>query len=117
MTAATVDLAGDDLIVGAEPAAAALVCAVNDADQDAVRTVLEQLDRRQLHALAVLLAALVPDDRPIRHRLEERDALRDAHAAYTRGVRTPEVIDGERIYQRIKARRHRAARYGRTTSP
>lgn len=33
----------------------------------------------------------------------------DAHAAYARGIRTEEVIEGERAYQRARATRRRKA--------
>jgi hypothetical protein len=35
------------------------------------------------------------------------DAAREAHVAYNRGDRTPEVVDGERRYQRDRKRGQR----------
>lgn len=112
MTAPTVDVeaTGEDLIAAAELHAAALVCAVIDDDRQAVADALDRLGRQELYALAVLLAALIPDDQPIRRRLEERELLRELHAAYNRGDRSPEVKEGERTYQRLKKRRYAAAR-------
>lgn len=58
-------LTNDELIVAVQPNAAALVCAVADHDPEEVALALEGLDARQLHALAVLLAANVVDDSPL----------------------------------------------------
>jgi len=117
ITSPIADPAGDDLIAGAEPHAAALICAVRDRDRDDIAEVLGPLDRRQLYALAVLLAAAYPDTRSLPELLAERDAvdeaaLREAHSAYNRGVRTPYAVEGERAYKRRAKRdaRVRAAR-------
>lgn len=42
-----------------------LVCAVQDFDQQESRAILEPLDAMELRALAVALAALVPDDQAL----------------------------------------------------
>jgi len=39
---------------------------------------------------------------------------REAHRRYLYGERTPEVVAGEREYQRIKARKYRAEKLGET---
>lgn len=55
----------DEQIFAVAPAAAALVCAVADRDPDDVARALDGLDPTGLHALAILLAAHVPDTAPL----------------------------------------------------
>lgn len=55
----------EDRVTAALPHAAELVCAVTDHDDQAVAAVLHRLDRQQLYALAVVLAAHVPDTAPL----------------------------------------------------
>lgn len=56
----------DELLVArVRPLALRLVGIVRDEGQDAVAGVLHPLDLRELYALAVVLAAMVPDDRPL----------------------------------------------------
>lgn len=64
------------------PAAAALAVAVADRDPAAVAAVLEPLDRRRLHALAIALAANVDLDLPL---TTDPDALTPADVA-TRAI-------------------------------
>lgn len=47
------------------PIAAALACAVDDNNRDDVARILEPLDRQQLYALAIVLAAHLPTDEPL----------------------------------------------------
>lgn len=54
-----------DPIEDITPRAAALVCAVADHHAADVATALDGLDTAALHALAILLAAQVPDDHPL----------------------------------------------------
>lgn len=54
-----------DLVQAIRPTAAALVCAVTDDDATEVRQLLTKLNTQELYALAVVLAANVPDDAPL----------------------------------------------------
>lgn len=112
-----VNPASEQLIAAAEPHAAALICAVRDRDRLGVARVLRQLDRQELYALAVLLAAGHPDDRPLPELLAEREAVderavRACHAACKRGDVCSVVAAGERAHQRHKARRRYAGQRG-----
>lgn len=112
-----VNPAGEQLVADAEPHAAALICAVRDRDRLGVAQTLRRLDRQDLYALAVLLAAGYPDDRPLPELLAEREAaderaVRACHAAAKRGDICPVVAAGERAHQRYKDRRRYAARRG-----
>lgn len=57
---------GDELLTDAVPTAAALVCAVDDGDAEEVQTILTALGTSRLYALAVLLAANVQLESPLR---------------------------------------------------
>lgn len=108
----------DHLTQQAVPLAAQLVCAVRD-DVTETHRLLLSLDgatRAEVHALLVVLAAMVPDDRTTADLLAwttgkpiPADAawtvedLRKAHAARVRGKSDPWTVNGERVYQ---ARRH-----------
>lgn len=94
-----------------------LVSAVRD-DVDETHAILERCTTvEELHALAVVLACMVPEDRTVTQLLawthgEKPQAgrvwsevdRRSAHSAYARGERTPAVVEGERAYQRARRR-------------
>lgn len=112
------------------PTTAALVCAVHDHDVAAVHTMLTTLPPDQLYGIVVLLAALTPEDRTIRQMLADggiertregvpvnaadwsTEELRDAHAAWTRKIRTPWTDAGEREYQARRYLRRKARKNG-----
>lgn len=56
---------GKYLVQPALTRATALVGTVRDEDATAVARILDRLDRQQLYALVVVLAAMVPDDQPV----------------------------------------------------
>lgn len=105
------------------PLAAELVCLVRDEGADSIGRFLHRVP--DLRAMCVVLAAMVPDDRPVtdllawvpdqvpvrelaRHWTDE--ALRRHHSAFNCG-RTDEVTRaGEQEYQRRRAARKRAAK-------
>lgn len=104
------------------PQALELVDAVRRFDRGDVRHIIATAD---LPALAVALAAMVDQDRSLTDLLgwtEEQDGLVDgwrwpdvlaAHAEWEayryRGIPAPEhVADGQRVYDRVRARRRRA---------
>jgi hypothetical protein len=61
-------------------------------------------DPRRATELLIVLAELLASDRPPLLDEERRQRLRAAHSAYERGVRHPDLIEGEREYQREKKR-------------
>ena len=104
-----------------------------DGDAGDVARLTAALDRRQLIALAISCAAMVDPSRPVSELLAWMDPsppvwesttadgrvqtwtepdLRRAHAAYARGVRTPYVAEGERVYQRLSKRARATAGTG-----
>lgn len=110
--------------------AASLVCDVRDSAED-VEATLAGLDRQQLVALAVVLAAMVPDNRTQAQLLgwlvplkradwqgRPDQVVRAAHASFERlakrrraGIATvipDEIREGEREYQRRRKARLRA---------
>jgi hypothetical protein len=108
---------------GAVPVALELVDAVRRWDRRDVEHVLKTAD---LTAVAVVLAAMVDDGRTVEEMLGwvaqfpvECDGwtyaeLLDAHAQHeahrVRGLDSPgHVREGERVYQRLRARRRRAS--------
>lgn len=111
----------EELALRTIPTACRLVCAVRDSAED-VEATLAGLSPEEVTALAVVLAAMVPDDRTptdllgwivprstVRRSMWSEERLRWAHAAYERLRRTrqpisAEIRDGEREYnQRRKA--------------
>lgn len=55
-------------------------------------------------------AGVLPLGRPTRMPTITTAEARRAHAAYVRGIRTPEVVEGNRQYNRDNARQIRARR-------
>lgn len=112
----------DDRAVQAVPDALAMVDAVRRFDRRDIHHLLRQTD---LHALVVVLAAMVDQDRTPKDLLgwvQTADSFDGwlwpevlaAHAQYqlcmTRGVEVPvEVRAGQRVYDRVRARQRRAA--------
>lgn len=99
-----------------------LIGAVRDNNATAVARLITRLPARDLQALAVTLAALVPYDQSIRELLAWNDDLRTpdgrqlqphgTHAAYTRHKKRGEqpcddCMVGERNFQRARARNRR----------
>jgi hypothetical protein len=87
----------------------------NGSAQD-VATLTRTLDRAELIGLAISIAALVDVDKsvpqllawmdpPDRYEGWTADELRDAHAAFGRGVRMDQIVKGEKIYQRVMYKR------------
>ena len=78
---------------------------------DAVLNHLDHIEEEQTHALLALVLERTswrPPGRPVITKTDfTPDERRAAHAAYVRGVRTPDVVAGEREYQRLYARRRR----------
>ncbi|MHA4848782.1 hypothetical protein L1080_004440 [Rhodococcus sp. MSC1_016] len=83
-----------------------------------VATLVRGLTPQQLTGIAISCAAMVDPDKQIGQLLEwmnrddpsegwTSDELKDAHTKYGRGVRTPSVVNGERIYQRLRKRNNR----------
>lgn len=68
-------MSSDDRAEAATPIACDLVCAVKDGDAERIDAILTDPDA-DLMALAVVLAAMVPDDRPL-HELLGDDELDD----------------------------------------
>lgn len=64
------------------PVAADLACRVRDGDAAGIEQAIGQMDIVHLRALAVVLAAMVPDDRPL-----------DDLIAWTRGAPPPPPAD------------------------
>ena len=52
----------DDRVTDTVPTACDLVCAVGDRDQQRIHDILTGSDTKELYALAIVLAAMVPDD-------------------------------------------------------
>lgn len=98
-----------------------LVGVVRDGAKHDVARLTRDLDRTQLIALAVSVAALVDPEKPPsdllawlptppgeRHEIYPGwtiDELRAAHAAHGRGVRMDRIIAGEQLYQRAMYKR------------
>jgi hypothetical protein len=55
----------DELAAVTLPVAAELICQVRDGDQAAIEARLTPMDPLHMRALVVVLAAMVPDDRPL----------------------------------------------------
>lgn len=104
-----------------------------EGDAGDVASLTAALDRQQLIGLAISCAAMVDPSKPLSELLawmtpqdpvcESTTAdgvarawtepeLRRAHAAYVRGVRTPYVATGERLYQRLSKRARAAGASG-----
>ena len=86
--------------------------AAADTGTDAVLNHLDHLDGDQVYAVlgAVLDRHCHRPGRPPIARTEfTPDQRRAAHAAYARGERSPEVVAGEREYQRVNKREKRKA--------
>lgn len=81
---------------------------------DAVLNHLDRIEADQVHALiGVLLTAAKQHKKLGRPRMTlhlTESQRREMHRRYRRGERTPEVVEGEREYQRVnqQARRKRA---------
>ncbi|GAA2022408.1 hypothetical protein WDZ16_13020 [Pseudokineococcus marinus] len=97
---------GEQLLEEAMPRALALAGAVRDEGVEGVAAVTDRLERDELVALAVALAALVDVDAPASDLLawaepapESPEQLRSWHAAWKRGRRDEETAAGERRYQ------------------
>lgn len=70
------------------------------------------MGRVHLIALAIAVASLDGPDIvgvPIYSQRWTEQALRDSHALYQRGDRHPRVLEGERLYQRLRGRKRREA--------
>lgn len=112
-------MTADELLEDAVAPAAALVAAVRDDPTD-VHRILKGRNETDLHALAIVLACMVPDDRSIADLLawthgfasefESEDRRRAAHTAYKRGSRTPWAVQGEKAYHAARYLRRKAAR-------
>jgi hypothetical protein len=109
--------------------APALVCAVRDCDRPTISRLLDPLDRQQLYALTVVLAAAFdPDNTRFRAALawvdpdpaapKQRDASQiqpcGTHAAFVRHKNRGELVDrdcteAERIYQHDRYLRRQQA--------
>lgn len=90
-----------------------------DGGKHDIARLTRDLDRAGLIALAVSVAALVDPDKsqaellawlpePDRHEIYQgwtADELRNAHAAYSRGVRMDQIVKGEQIYQHVMYKR------------
>lgn len=107
----------DKPIRAMEPVAQRLICAVRDMDPREAHVTFTGLDAQDLQALAVVLAALVPPDRPLGELagwVPQMDDMPDVylrwcHAQHGRGVHGAPVCEGNRAYERRKARRRVAA--------
>ena len=92
-----------DLAEAIQPAAAALACAVDAHDAEAVAEVLEPLDRQQLYALAVVLAAHIDIEQPMHLRAGLCDrAIRMAADAFQ--VAPGDVLSADRTRDVTSAR-------------
>lgn len=113
-------MTADDLLDEALAPAAALVCAVREDPTEVHSILLDRTTIEQLHALAVVLACMVPDDKPLTDLLAwtrepaptvwDEPRRREAHRLYAAGRRDARTVEGERAYQRARKRpRKRAA--------
>ena len=86
--------------------AANLACAVDDEDADEIARILHALDRNQLYALAVVLAAHVDIDKPMAPAYGSTRTCRLAtrHAAALFDVTAEAVMSTERSRQVARAR-------------
>lgn len=115
---------GDLLVLAVVPAALRLVGHVRDRDVEESHEILATATRRELQALALVLAALAREDATVVDVLEHCDPatrrqfaldprlwpqedLRRAHAAFNRRGRTMWAREGEREYQRRRTVRRR----------
>lgn len=93
------------------PVAADLACAIDDHDKGRVSAVLATLEKADLHALVVLLAALVDVDEPltmVRHGCDRFVQLAALQAARIYGVTTGEIFhtNGKRGAVNVAHARH-----------
>ncbi len=110
-----------------------VICAVHDTDRPTIADLLAPMDRQQLYALVIVLAAAFDPDQPLIPAIEwvspeptERSTLRPCgtHSAFARHKAAGEEIDhlcrrGERDYQHAAylkrlARRRTASDLGAT---
>ena len=120
----------DDDVLTYAPTACALVCAVHDQDTEAAHELLDGIPA-DIAALLVLLARMVPDDKPLSELIADADGiqrnadgipvfaqdwtdeeLRAAHAAWNRREHTRWSEAGEREYNRRSQERRRARKAG-----
>ena len=120
---------GERLAIAAVQRGQRLACAIRDEGAWEVARITDPLNRDELVALCVALAAMVPLDRsaadllawvdqpavpPAGQRFPDLrwtdDALRMAHAAWARGERDPWTTEGERVYQARKYQERKARR-------
>lgn len=106
-----------------------LAVIVRDVARDDIAAHVRRINDRDKDALIVVLACLIDIDRPAsdllswvrwepdgtvaprrRRKINVSPRVRQHHAAYNRGQRTPAVVEGERAYQREKARLQRLHR-------
>jgi len=106
---------GDRLVEEALPRALELAGSIRDEGHEAVAAVTDPLDRDELVALAVALAAMVDVDAPASDLLSwtdepepSRAQLRAWHAAWKRGEQDDITREGERLYQAWRHREQRA---------
>ena len=116
---------GERLAIAAVQRGQRLACAVRDEGAWEVARITDPLNRDELVALCVALAAMVPLDRSAAELLDWLEpkptpagypelttdaALRQAHAAHQRGERHPWAVEGERRYQARAYQRRRQLR-------
>lgn len=101
------------------PTACELIDHVHTHNKKAIRQLLHNLNQQDIHALTIVLAAMIPEDRTIKELLAWTNQLPQlkpcgTHAAYARHKTNNEPIDplcqrAERAYQRNKKREQRRA--------
>lgn len=66
---------GGRVLTAAKRRAANLICLTRDESADTIGAALDRADRQDLYALCVVLAAMVPDDKPMSELLAWIDRL------------------------------------------